>query len=72
MTISLPPRSTLSGPELRLLRLTRRVTATEMAPFYGAGRTAVCNVEAAAYPRPGTVARYLKALVAAMAEREAE
>jgi hypothetical protein len=43
-----------------------------MAPHYGAGRTAVCNVEAAGHPRPRTIDRYLAALDAAVAERDGE
>ena len=67
---SLPPRSRLSGDDLRLLRLVRRVTATEMAPHYGASRAAICNIERAIRPQPATVTRYMRALTEALAARD--
>ncbi len=69
---SLPPRTRLSGDDLRLLRQARRVTATSMVPYYGASRNAITNLEATAHPRPGTVARYMRALTAAEAERDGQ
>ena len=68
---TLPTRTRLSGDDCRLLRLVRHVTATAMAPHYGATRNAVTNIERTIRPRPGTVARYLRALAAAEAERDA-
>jgi hypothetical protein len=62
----------LGGDSLRLLRVSRRVTATSVASHYGASRAAICNIERTIRPRPGTVLRYLRALTAAVAEREAE
>jgi hypothetical protein len=42
-----------------------------MAPHYGATRNAVSNLEATAHPRPATITRYIRALGAAEAERDA-
>ena len=66
------PTRTLSGDDLRLLRVVRRVPATAMAAHYGASRAAICNLERAIRPRPATAIRYLRALAAVLAERERE
>ena len=69
-TESQAPRQAWTGDELRLLRVSRRVTATAVARHYGATPQAITNVERTSRPGRATVARYLDALHAAIAEAD--
>ena len=63
------PSDTLTGDDLRLLRVSRRLTATAVARHYGASPSRVTNVESTTRPTRKAVQRYLAALSAAEADR---
>lgn len=61
-----------TGPELRKLRLAAGVSATQVARLMGVAQPTVSHLESGQYrPRPGTVLRYMTALLQAQAEQEA-
>jgi transcriptional regulator with XRE-family HTH domain len=52
----------VTGDDLKLLRQSRRITATALARRLGVSRQAVSNLEAAGHPTPRAIERYLAAL----------
>lgn len=71
MAIALsPPQDVrLDGPGLRLLRLSRHVTAAALGRKLGVSRQRVGAIEATANPTHRSVRRYLWALAECEAER---
>lgn len=59
----------LSGDDLRLLRVTKRVRASDVARRYGSSRQRIGAIEATTTPTSATVCRYLAALEAAERDR---
>ena len=60
MVTTSPPRTT--GLDLRLQRVARQVTQTQIAAVLGVRPQAVSNVEALLRPTPAAIERYLSAL----------
>lgn len=60
-----------TGDDLRILRLSRRLTQRQVAGGYGCSRSWIVKAEAkpAGHLRPTTVRRYLAAVIALAASR---
>ncbi len=63
------PRHPISGDDLRLLRVARRVPGSALARHYGVSNQRISNIEGMAAPTAASVARYLAALEAAERDR---
>ncbi len=59
----------VSGLDLKLLRLSRRLRQRDVAVHYGADRSRVALVESQAAPSDRSVSRYLAAVDAAARDR---
>lgn len=62
--------ATVSGDDLRLLRLAKRVRSTSVARVLGVSQQRVAQIEAAAHPTAVSVQRYLVALARAAVDRD--
>lgn len=65
MNAAVAPDTRLDGPALRLLRVSKYVTATAVARQLGVTRQRVLAIEANHFPTSAAVDRYLRALAAA-------
>lgn len=63
------PTTGLTGDDLRLLRVARRIRATDVARAFGCSKQRIGTIEAASAPTATTTRRYLAALEAAERDR---
>ena len=66
------PTDTIRGIDLRHLRNERGVSQTTVSRHHGTSRNNITRLEREARPTGAAISRYLAALAAAVAERDAQ